>query len=180
MRPTGHPYDRQLELSPQLCEWVGRFGRFGRSRDAGFLIVDEGPGISSSSFLAVAEGLSAGAASKASAFIWSGSRVVDPAGFAGHERRRALDTLPLPCHAKRAVCLQRARERVSPEASGAGIFTARRAPCPPRGRRWSLAKFLGRDQRSIFKFEGFGHYGEAIGERAKLLAECGFSPALSR
>ncbi len=38
------------------------------------------------------------------------------------------------------------------------------------------AKHLARDERSIFKFEGFGHYGEAIGERAKLLAECGFSP----
>ena len=38
------------------------------------------------------------------------------------------------------------------------------------------AKILARDERSIFKFEGFGHYGEAIGTRAKLLAERGFAP----
>ena len=31
------------------------------------------------------------------------------------------------------------------------------------------AKFLASDQQSIFKFEGFGHYGEAIGARARLL-----------
>ena len=38
------------------------------------------------------------------------------------------------------------------------------------------AKFLSRDEQSIFRFEGFAHYGEAVGSRAALLAECGFAP----
>jgi hypothetical protein len=38
------------------------------------------------------------------------------------------------------------------------------------------AKFLAADKQSIFKFEGFGHYGEAVGARAKLLADYGYSP----
>ena len=38
------------------------------------------------------------------------------------------------------------------------------------------AKFLARDRRSIFKFEGFGHYGEAAGARAAWLAARGFAP----
>jgi hypothetical protein len=38
------------------------------------------------------------------------------------------------------------------------------------------AKFLARDNQSIFKFEGFGHYGEAVGVRARQLAARGFAP----
>ncbi len=51
VRPTGHPYDRKLELTPELSDWVASVP------EAGFLVVDEGPGISGSSFLAVAEAL---------------------------------------------------------------------------------------------------------------------------
>lgn len=38
------------------------------------------------------------------------------------------------------------------------------------------AKFLSLDEQSIFKFEGFGHYGTTVGARAMLLAESGLSP----
>ena len=31
VRPSGHPYDRKLELTPELCDWVGRFPRRGFS-----------------------------------------------------------------------------------------------------------------------------------------------------
>ena len=51
VRPTGHPYNRLLELKPEFRDWLAH------ARDAGFLVVDEGPGISGSSFLAVAEAL---------------------------------------------------------------------------------------------------------------------------
>ncbi len=51
VRPGGHPYDRRLRSSPRLGQWVRS------AADAEFLVVDEGPGISGSSFLAVAEAL---------------------------------------------------------------------------------------------------------------------------
>ena len=80
MRPTGHPYDRKLELTPELCDWVGTV-----RATPGFLIVDEGPGISGSSFLAVAEALSqCGVEGRRIHMV--GSRAVDPCRFARPER----------------------------------------------------------------------------------------------
>jgi len=52
-RPQGHPYDRKLEATAELERFAGRW------HGAEFLIVDEGPGISGSSFLAMAEALQA-------------------------------------------------------------------------------------------------------------------------
>jgi hypothetical protein len=39
------------------------------------------------------------------------------------------------------------------------------------------AKFLSPDRRRIFKFEGLGHYGVNVAERARMLADAGFGPA---
>jgi hypothetical protein len=51
VRPRGHPYDRHLELGDALRSWV-------RARSGGwFVVVDEGPGISGSSFAAVTRAL---------------------------------------------------------------------------------------------------------------------------
>ncbi len=72
MRPVGHPYDRKLEATSELRKWVAGL------EGAQFLIVDEGPGISGSSFLAVAEALEACGAERGQIHIL-GSREVDPA-----------------------------------------------------------------------------------------------------
>lgn len=167
VRPTGHPYDRKLEATPELREWVER------SRDAEFLIFDEGPGISGSSFLAVAEALVlCGIDSERIHLI--GSRAVDPATLRAEnasERWRRyqfhiMQTEPLP----------------PPEAGKnlSGGTWRRYFQCgdtmPATWAPLEPAKFLAADERSIFKFEGFGHYGEAVGARAKLLADHGFSP----
>jgi len=170
VRPTGHPYDRSLEITPELREWIEG------SRDAGFLIVDEGPGISGSSFLAVAEALvKCGVREQRIHMI--GSRAVEPAALrAPNAAERwtryhfhVLQNAPLP-----------------PAGAGEGFKGNGRLwreyfPCEESSMpaSWTLlerAKFLSDDGLSIFKFEGFGHYGEAIGARAKLLASSFFSP----
>lgn len=168
VRPSGHPYDRKLELTPELCDWVGR------SRDAGFLIVDEGPGISGSSFLAVAEALcQCGVEGRRICMI--GSRAVDPAGLrAPNASERwsrfeyhVMQIAPLP-----------------PENAGESLsggmwrrhFHYAESAMPATWSPLEPAKFLASDQQSIFKFDGFGHYGEAIGARAELLATRGFAP----
>jgi hypothetical protein len=51
VRPSGHPFDRQLSIAPNLEE------RILRDRNAPFAIVDEGPGYSGSSFNCVADWL---------------------------------------------------------------------------------------------------------------------------
>lgn len=49
LRPTGHPFRRELKLSPELrAELLG-------DREARFAVVDEGPGLSGSSLNAVAD-----------------------------------------------------------------------------------------------------------------------------
>jgi hypothetical protein len=50
VRPQGHPYNRELRLSREQQEFVAR----ARAENADFLVVDEGPGLSGSSFLSVA------------------------------------------------------------------------------------------------------------------------------
>ena len=49
VRPSGHPYDRKLALDGQQLAWIEAHHR------AEFMVIDEGPGLSGSSFLAVAE-----------------------------------------------------------------------------------------------------------------------------
>ena len=53
MRPEGHPFDRILRWSDKQLAWFAKASR----ADAMFVIVDEGPGLSGSSFLSVAEAL---------------------------------------------------------------------------------------------------------------------------
>jgi hypothetical protein len=52
LRPRGHPFDRRPVVTPQLAETLQR------ERDATFLLIDEGPGISGSSLASTAELLS--------------------------------------------------------------------------------------------------------------------------
>ena len=52
LRPRGHPFDRRPVVTPQLAEILQR------ERDATFLLIDEGPGISGSSLAGTAELLS--------------------------------------------------------------------------------------------------------------------------
>src|SRR5262249_34107782 len=53
VRPVGHPFERTLSLVGQNRSWIASQ----LERGAVFLVVDEGPGLSGSSFLAVAEAL---------------------------------------------------------------------------------------------------------------------------
>lgn len=168
VRPAGHPYDRKLEITAALREWVTC------SRGAEFLIVDEGPGISGSSFLAVAEALlECGVQSRQIHLL--GTREIDPS------------TLRAENAAARWSCFDFHQVQSAPlPPSGAGESLSggtwrRRFHCeqdntPASWAPLEPAKFLADDERSISKFEGFGHYGEEAGERAMLLAARGFAP----
>lgn len=168
VRPWGHPYDRKLEISAELREWIER------SRDSGFLIVDEGPGISGSSFLAVAEALVQCGVSGEQIHLM-GSRAVDPATLraVNASRRWALyhfhilQNAPLPPSG--------AGESLS-GGSWRRYFQSAESTTPASWPPLEAAKFLSGDEQSIYKFEGFGHYGEAIGDRARVLASSGFAP----
>ena len=167
VRPTGHPYDRKLNGGPELREWVAQ-------SEAGFLIVDEGPGISGSSFLAVAEALEKCGVHREQIQML-GSREVDPAtlraeGASARWLRyqyHCVEGAPLP------------PRKVGESLSGGTwrrCFNFDENNMPSTWAALEPAKYLSADERSIFKFEGFGHYGEEVGERAMLLAGRGFTP----
>ena len=168
VRPTGHPYDRRLDVTPRLRRWVAMAG------DAEFLIVDEGPGISGSSFLAVAEALEhCGVAHSRIHLI--GSREVDPATLRAADAIRRWGRYHF--HGMQVA-------PISPPGAGADISGGAwrryfRCPEDAMPAAWAPlepARFLARDGQSIFRFEGLGHYGEAVGARAALLADRGFAP----
>src|SRR5262249_32633249 len=80
VRPTGHPYRRSLALTTSQLNWVGSQ----RSKSACFVIVDEGPGRSGSTFLAVAEALEREGVPAESITI-VGSRPFDPASLCAED-----------------------------------------------------------------------------------------------
>ena len=89
VRPTGHPYHRMLEFTPRQLEWVRRQNAL----SADFLVVDEGPRRSGSSFLFVGEALLATHVSPERIFFL-GSRPVDPSPALCSRCRTPLEPLP--------------------------------------------------------------------------------------
>ena len=169
VRPSGHPYDRTCTLSSSQRNWITQQ----LSRDADFLVVDEGPGRSGSSFLSVAE-----------AAVSMG---------VPHDRITLLGSRPV---ASESLCADHAEARwsrfrfLSPVMQtferfrrdfyvGGGDWrnffepTANWPECWPQMER---LKFLSADRRKLYKFEGFGRFGKQVLERATRLAGHGFAP----
>ena len=74
VRPAGHPYGRTTELNDGQRVWV----RTERRDGSRFMVVDEGPGLSGSSFVSVAESLMREGVG-AESITLLGTRDVDPA-----------------------------------------------------------------------------------------------------
>jgi orotate phosphoribosyltransferase-like protein len=168
VRPAGHPYERGLEITETFRAFVARH------RDEEFVIVDEGPGLSGSSFLAVAEALERSGVA-ASQITMLGSRKPDipelrtPNASERWPRYRFVPTDAEP---------------VLPEGAGQSIgggwwrrlFLPDFKDQPASWTQLEMSKYLSRDRKCFYKFEGFGHFGEEIGDRAKLLERFGFGP----
>jgi len=144
-------------------------------READFVIVDEGPGFSGSTFLSVARGLVAAGVPEPNIVLFC-SRPF-PAHLAhaesGGEWRRF-----------RSYRIEYGR-RV-PQAAGSSIgggawrdvlFTDR-ARWPACWTDQERIKHLSQDGKTFFKFEGFGRYGHRVREQAAVLGQAGLSPRL--
>ncbi|MBV9608567.1 MAG: hypothetical protein JO187_03325, partial [Acidobacteria bacterium] len=167
VRPIGDAWDRKLHVSTEQREWIANHLRV----DAQFLVVDEGPGLSGSSFLAVGEALvREGVPLEKIMFLCStepdveGLRAPD-----GRTRWRRFDSHVVkqpslgPSDAADYFAEGRWRESLTGEWPGSWYVFER-------------VKFRG--SGCVFKFEGLGEYGSAVMERAQALAAAGFSPAL--
>lgn len=174
VRPTGHPFDRHLEFDSRTAAWVA--GE--RDTGADFWVVDEGPGLSGSSFLSVGEALErAGVESARIRFLCS----VEPRPE--EMRARAAAARWSRFHAHPVASPQRRPAEAVIDISGGrwrqGAF-ASLAAWPPSWTQFERVKFLSADRRRMYKFEGYGRFGQEIAARAQVIAEAGFGVPLRR
>jgi hypothetical protein len=168
VRPVGHPYDRVTHLSAEHSAWI----RQHLERNASFIIVDEGPGRSGSTFLSVGEAL-----------VRAGVPIQRITLLGSHEPDAQL------------LCTRDAgqrwpifRFRAAPRADaqfenctflGAGewrkVLLERTSEWPPSWPQMERLKFLSGDGRDFFKFEGLSPAADSVRARAEILSAAGFA-----
>lgn len=172
VRPTGHPFDRSLSLTEPDRQWVAR----GIQKSALFLVVDEGPGLSGSSFLAVAEALVQQGVSQNRIVLLPSSKPKLSSLLArdASDRWSLFRTIPLkstrriPADAAEDIGCGKWRNSVfanEHEWPAVWDWTERR-------------KFRSADRRTVFRFDGHGHFGKAVRSRSQLVAEQGWGPEI--
>ena len=170
VRPGGHPYDRRAQFSCDQLAWIQQHNQ----RGSGFLVVDEGPGLSGSSFLSVGEALTTcGIAAGRITFL--GTREVDPAQLCSSDassrwnRFNFRSVQSLICRRFDALTSLSGGEwrkhLMSSQDEWPGAWT-----------QMERLKFLGPDRDHIFKFDGLSYFGETVRERASAICEAGFGP----
>ncbi|HEV2961819.1 MAG TPA: hypothetical protein VG649_08360 [Candidatus Angelobacter sp.] len=174
VRPMGHPYDRRTQFSLEQIELVGRAAAAG----AAFWIVDEGPGLSGSSFISVGEALTqADVSSERITFICSHEPQVDAlCARDGPQRWRRFRSIAADSPARK------------PEEAQIWIGSGewRRYLHPSQQNHWPASwlsfersKYLSASDtpdRRLFKFLGLGPYGESVFEREARVASNIFAP----
>jgi hypothetical protein len=172
VRPEGHPYDRRVRMSPAQLQWVDVL----REQEAQFLIVDEGPGLSGSSFLATAEAM-VETGVPCDHITMMGTHDVEPGQLCAKNAARRWKKFAW----RKAPC------RISEEyenfvSLGGGSW---RKALLGSSKHWPAVwpemerlKYLSLDAHHLFKFDGMGRSGQAARERAAAICEAGFGPHL--
>jgi hypothetical protein len=170
VRPGGHPYDRRTRFSPQETEWVQ--GR--RQADAAFIVADEGPGRSGSSFLSVGDALiEQGVPRHRILFVCSAEP--DVARLCAPDAARRWRNF--------ASCVIPPRHRswesgVQDWSAGEWrrkVFDRSGRPWPSCWIQFERKKFADEQRGTLIKFEGLGSFGQAVFDRARTLADGRFS-----
>ncbi len=169
VRPCGHPFDRHTEFSVDANRWIARQ----RELSAEFVVVDEGPGLSGSSFLSVADALTAKSVEPSRVvFLCSSEPDVN--------RLCASDAAVRWAKFRTYTATGRTVPGDALTDIGGGQwrnhFYNHASLWPASWIQMERTKFLSRDQRSLVKFEGFGRYGREVYRRSCVLGENGFAP----
>jgi len=169
VRPTGHPYSRRTDFTVQQLQWIHEC----LLAHAQFLIVDEGPGRSGSTFLSVAEALRAAGVPNDRITIL-GSRQPDPAAL-------CAENAVARWNAFRFISTPSVNQRFEGCAYiGGGSWRNFVFPSvqdwPESWTEMERLKFLSPDRKRLFKFEGMGPVRADVRQRAFVLADAGFSP----
>jgi hypothetical protein len=170
VRPLGHPYDRSTRFTAQETEWIRRQ----LEHRASFLVVDEGPGRSGSTFLSVAEALvQTGVPVERITLL--GSHETDPQLLCARDAARRWPVFRF----RAAQSTRRQFERCTYIGAGEwrGIFLKQASGWPAVWPEMERLKFLSRDGHDFFKFEGLGPLADSVRARAETLASAGFACA---
>jgi hypothetical protein len=166
VRPRGHPFDRVLAVAPEIeRRWRELAGAY-------FAVVDEGPGLSGSSFTSVAEALSALGVPDHRIVLFP-SWDPGPSNFVSEKARRRW-----PLHRKYFKSFEDLGFFDGARDFSGGAWRAHAcesevdepAVQPQHERRKYLRDGL------LFKFAGLGRYGRRALDRAGRLAAEGFAP----
>lgn len=166
VRPRGHPFDRRLSLAGELeARWRALAG-------AHFAVVDEGPGLSGSSFACVARKIAKLGIPDDRIVLFPGW-VPDGSGFRSESARDQW-------RRHRKYCVEFAGIPGARDLSAGlwrELFYTEEPGYPAVQPQHERRKYL-RDG-ALWKFAGLGRYGRARLERARRLAGYGFAPAVT-
>jgi hypothetical protein len=170
VRPTGHPYDRVTTFDRQQASWVENENLMGSK----FLVVDEGPGRSGSTFLSVADSLVHRGVPPENITLL-GSREPDVFQLTARNAAERWQEYRFVAAVAKLPSLFSEGSNLSGGAWRDNLFPnlGNWPACWPQMERM---KWLAADRQRLFKFEGLGRSGEEVRERAGCLAEAGFSP----
>lgn len=174
VRPLGHPYDRKLELTISERRWV----REQQKQNATFVAVDEGPGLSGSSFLSVAEALE-GCGINPSRITLFGTRDPDPQQLCARDAAQRWRRY----HWRHTRSTIRRTHSGQISVSGGAWrhqFLGSRSPWPACWPEMESLKFLDPERLYLVKFEGLGPPSRNNLQRAEVLFGRGFAPQASR
>jgi adenine/guanine phosphoribosyltransferase-like PRPP-binding protein len=171
VRPEGEPYRRRATFDAPQLAWISSELEAGTD----FLVVDEGPGFSGSTFLSVAAALEKAGVPVARIALLSSRPFLPRAGQNGQaqewSRFRSYVInygCNVPAEAGRSL--------------GGGcwrsLLYASRSQWPASWHELERIKHLSQDGKSLLKFEGFGRFGKLARDQAALLGEARFSPCL--
>jgi hypothetical protein len=170
VRPIGHPYDRHTAFSSSQLRWIAAT----LSRRADFFIVDEGPGMSGSSFLSVGDALiSAGVPRSHIAFL--GTREPDPSSLTAPNAAQRWPAYRSYCTKPTAHLPSDAKHFVAGGIWRAHVY-ADQTQWPASWLQMERLKFFSATMDTVFKFEGYGRFGQAVHNRSRCVAEGGFGP----
>ncbi len=153
VRPTGHPFDRQLKLDREI------------PADAEYCaVVDEGPGLSGSSFICVADALPE-------------ERVVVFPSWEGDASRFVNDNARRRWPAYRKYCSSFQPRWVLGDRTFDDLSAGQwRDPGEDIAVQPHHEALKYRSSRSLYKFSGLGSYGRERFDRAQALHEAGYTP----
>jgi hypothetical protein len=169
VRPGGEPYRRQTTFTMSQQSWL----RASLDERCDFLVVDEGPGFSGSTFLSVACALEESGVPH-TRIVLMGSRPF-PNHVAGAERAREWSRFR-SCSIDYASHAPAGASRSLGDGAWREVLYPSRWHWPACWVEQERVKHASSDGRTFFKFEGFGRFGELAREQAEQLAQAKLSP----